>query len=95
MLNPEASCSATYHTDCEFGVLAKSIIVTRMVSAHLCDLVQRRGPPSGTEARSGRREIRQHLFEVGLVESSSILLQLHFTVNLVSLCRVAHVDDPT
>lgn len=60
-------------------------MVITMLSAHLYDLVQRRGPPSGAKARSGGREICRRLFEVGLFESSGILLQLHFSVSLVFL----------
>jgi hypothetical protein len=97
ILTTEDSCSADGHIDRESGsgMLARSIIITTFLSAHLCGLAQRRSPPFGAETRSGGCEIRRHLFEMGLVESSSVLLQLHFSVSHDSLFAVYYVDDPT
>ena len=68
-------------------MLVTRIVVITVLSAHLCDLAQRRGHPFGIEARFGGRQLCRHLFEMGLVQSSSILLQLHFSVRRDSLYR--------
>ena len=39
--------------------------------------------------------MRQHLFETGLIEYSSIFLQLRFSVSRDSPLVVYYVDDPT
>ena len=85
------SCSTDCHIDREFGfgMLARStIMITLLLSAHLCGLAQRRSLPFGAETRSGGCEIRWHLFKMGLVESSSVLLQLYFSVSRDALRRV-------
>ena len=97
MITAEDSCSTNPHIDreCGSGMLPRSIILITLLSAHLCGLAQRRSPPFGAETRSGGREIRRHLFEMGIVESSGVLLQLHFSVSRDSLFTVYYVDDPT
>ena len=90
VLTAEDSCSTNSHIGRESmsGMLARSIIMITLLSAYLCALARRRSPPFGAETRFGGREICRHLFEMGLVESSSVLLQLHFSASCDSLFAI-------
>ena len=85
MLTAEDSRSTGSHTDRECWMPISDILVITVLSAHLRNLAQWRDHPFIAEAKSGGGEIWRCLSEMGLSESPSVLLQLHFSASHVSL----------